>query len=60
MITAIDGEKIGDFNAMYRTVTGSAGTPLTFTVAPGLTGPENAYSTWRRTPDPSTGLPTTR
>lgn len=32
VITAIDGEKIGDFNAMYRTVTGSAGTPLTFTV----------------------------
>ena len=25
VITAIDGEKIGDFNAMYRTVTGSAG-----------------------------------
>ncbi|MCJ2022968.1 RIP metalloprotease RseP [Methylobacterium sp. J-067] len=32
LITAIDGEAVGDFNAMYRTVTGSAGTPLTFTV----------------------------
>jgi regulator of sigma E protease len=32
LITAIDGEPVGDFNAMYRTVTGSAGTPLAFTV----------------------------
>ena len=32
LITAIDGEAVGDFNAMYRTVTGSAGTPLVFTV----------------------------
>lgn len=32
LITAIDGEPIGDFNAMYRTVTGSAGTSLAFTV----------------------------
>jgi len=32
LITAIDGEPVGDFNAMYRTVTGSAGTPLVFTV----------------------------
>jgi len=32
LITAIDGEPIGDFNAMYRTVTGAAGTSLAFTV----------------------------
>lgn len=32
LITAIDGQPIGDFNAMYRTVTGAAGTSLAFTV----------------------------
>ncbi len=32
LITAIDGEPVGDFNAMYRTVTGAAGTSLAFTV----------------------------
>jgi regulator of sigma E protease len=32
LITAIDGQPVGDFNAMYRTVTGAAGTPLAFTV----------------------------
>ena len=32
LIKTIDGEPVRDFNAMYRRVTGSAGTPLTFTV----------------------------
>ncbi|MCJ2014419.1 RIP metalloprotease RseP [Methylobacterium sp. J-076] len=32
LITAIDGQPVGDFNAMYRTVTGAAGTSLAFTV----------------------------
>lgn len=32
LITAIDGTPVGDFNAMYRIVTGSAGTSLAFTV----------------------------
>ncbi len=50
LITAIDGEPVGDFNAMYRTVTGSAGTPLAFTVErDGRTSP----STRRRPPSRS-------
>ncbi len=32
LITAIDGQPVGDFNTLYRTVTGAAGTPLAFTV----------------------------
>ncbi|GJD34702.1 RIP metalloprotease RseP [Methylobacterium aerolatum] len=32
LITAIDGQPVRDFNAMYRTVTGAAGTSLAFTV----------------------------
>ena len=32
LVKTIDGEPIPDFNAMYRIVTGSAGTPLNFVV----------------------------
>ena len=32
LVKSIDGEPVADFNAMYRIVTGSAGTPLNFVV----------------------------